>query len=178
MNQCTILRIFLAYIPVRLRVSARHSLLRLHVMKGKPKPVALVSMPSLSARHPSFQLALLKPMLEQAGISAQQFSFFMYMGHQVGWRIAETVADVWPCLVGEWIWSKSAFGEQANTKDEEYFAAYGSLFETICHTADVRSMTFGDCARKLRLSSLIFALTLLTGTGLAWLVLPLSFSNS
>ncbi len=104
-------------------------------MNGKPKPVALVSMPSLSARHPSFQLALLKPLLEQAGIPAQQFSFFMYMGHQVGWRIAETVADVWPCLVGEWIWSKVAFGDQANTKDNEYFAAYGSLFETICHTA-------------------------------------------
>ena len=104
-------------------------------MNGKPKPVALVSMPSLSARHPSFQLALLKPILERAGIPAQQFSFFMYMGHQVGWRLAETVADVWPCLVGEWIWSKAAFGEQANTKDEEYFAAYGSLFEAICHTA-------------------------------------------
>lgn len=104
-------------------------------MNGKPKPVALVSMPSLSARHPSFQLALLKPMLERAGIPAQQFSFFMYMGHQVGWRLAETIADVWPCLVGEWIWSKAAFGEDANTKDEEYFAAYDSLFESICHTA-------------------------------------------
>jgi ribosomal peptide maturation radical SAM protein 1 len=104
-------------------------------MTGKPKPVAVVSMPSLSARHPSFQLALLKPMLELAGIPAQQFSFFMYMGHQVGWRIAETIADVWPCLVGEWIWSKVAFGNEANTKDEEYFAAYDSLFEAICHTA-------------------------------------------
>jgi ribosomal peptide maturation radical SAM protein 1 len=104
-------------------------------MNGKPKPVALVSMPSLSARHPSFQLALLKPILESAGIPAQQFSLFMYMGNQIGWRMAETMADVWPCLVGEWIWSKAAFGEDANTKDEEYFAAYADLFETICDTA-------------------------------------------
>jgi ribosomal peptide maturation radical SAM protein 1 len=104
-------------------------------MNGTSKPVALVSMPSLSARHPSFQLALLKPILERAGIPAQQFSLFMYMGHHVGWRMAETMADVWPCLVGEWIWSKAAFGADANTKDEEYFAAYESLFEHICHTA-------------------------------------------
>jgi len=101
----------------------------------QPKPVALVSMPSLSARHPSFQLALLKPILEQAGIPAQQFSFFMYMGHQVGWRMAETIAQVWPCLVGEWIWSKAAFGEQASNKDEEYFATYDHLFEAVCQAA-------------------------------------------
>jgi ribosomal peptide maturation radical SAM protein 1 len=101
----------------------------------KLKPVALISMPSLSARHPSFQLALLKPLMERAGIPAQQFSLFMYLGSRVGWRLAETLADVWPCLVGEWIWSKSAFGEQANSEDDSYFAAYAGLFETICDRA-------------------------------------------
>jgi ribosomal peptide maturation radical SAM protein 1 len=101
----------------------------------KLKPVALVSMPSLSARHPSFQLALLKPLLESAGIPAQQFSLFMYLGTQVGWRLAENLADVWPCLVGEWIWSKSAFGAQANAEDDNFFASYAGLFETICDRA-------------------------------------------
>jgi ribosomal peptide maturation radical SAM protein 1 len=104
-------------------------------MIENPKSVALISMPSLSARHPSFQLALLKPMLEKAGIPAQQFSLFMYLGHQIGWRLAETLADVWPCLVGEWIWSKAAFGEEANTDDEAYFAAYEELFAAICDRA-------------------------------------------
>ncbi len=99
------------------------------------KPVALVSMPSLSARHPSFQLALLKPLLEQAGIPAQQFSLFMYLGNQIGWRMAETIADVWPCLVGEWIWSKVAFGDQANMDDAGYFAEYQGLFHTVCSIA-------------------------------------------
>ncbi|MGE5321448.1 MAG: RiPP maturation radical SAM C-methyltransferase [Actinomycetota bacterium] len=108
--------------------------------------MALVSMPSLSARHPSFQLALLRPILERAGIPAQQFSLFMYLGNQVGWRIAETLADVWPCLVGEWIWSKAAFGEQANTNDDDYFAAYAELFETICDRA---GCSLGDI-RRLR----------------------------
>ena len=59
----------------------------------------------------------------------------MYLGNQVGWRIAETLADVWPCLVGEWIWSKAAFRNQANTDDDNYFAAYADLFETICDRA-------------------------------------------
>lgn len=116
-------------------------------MAGKIKPVALVSMPSLSARHPSFQLALLKPLLERAGIPAQQFSLFMYLGNQIGWRMAETLADVWPCLVGEWIWSKAAFGEHANTQDDSYFMAYRDLFPTICNIAgctlqDIRRLRY------------------------------------
>jgi ribosomal peptide maturation radical SAM protein 1 len=48
------------------------------------KPVALISMPQLSARYPSFQLALLKPTLEKAGIPAQAFSLFLYFGSRIG----------------------------------------------------------------------------------------------
>lgn len=59
----------------------------------------------------------------------------MYLGTQVGWRLAENLADVWPCLVGEWIWSKSAFGDQANAEDDNFFASYAGLFETICDRA-------------------------------------------
>jgi ribosomal peptide maturation radical SAM protein 1 len=91
-------------------------------------------MPCLSARFPSFQLALLKPTLEEAGIPAQPFSMFMYLGNQIGWRISETIADVWPSLVGEWIWSKAAFGDEINTDDdEEYFAAHENVFAAVCH---------------------------------------------
>ena len=60
---------------------------------------------------PSFQLALLKPTLERAGIPAQTFSLFMYFGTRIGWKVNEAIADVWPSMVGEWIWSKAAFGE-------------------------------------------------------------------
>src|SRR5690349_23053577 len=75
-------------------------------------------MPTLSARFPSFQLALLKPTLERAGIPVQTFSLFMYFGTHVGWRVNETLADVYPSMVGEWIWTKAAFGDFA--KDEQY----------------------------------------------------------
>ena len=98
------------------------------------KPVALISMPTLSARFPSFQLALLKPTLEREGIPVQTFSMFMYFGSYVGWRITEALSDVYPCMVGEWIWTKAAFGDFANNDD--YFEAYRSNLESICKSAE------------------------------------------
>jgi ribosomal peptide maturation radical SAM protein 1 len=110
-------------------------------MSTRVKPVALVSMPTLSARFPSFQLGLLKPTLEKAGIPAQAFSLFMYFGTHVGWRINEAIADVWPSMVGEWIWSKAAFGNIASKeKDDEYFETYEHVFDVICKKA--------NCSRK------------------------------
>jgi ribosomal peptide maturation radical SAM protein 1 len=97
------------------------------------KPVALISMPTLSARFPSFQLALLKPTLEREGIPVQTFSMFMYFGTYVGWRITEALSDVYPCMVGEWIWTKAAFGDFAN--NEDYFDIYRSNLESICKQA-------------------------------------------
>ncbi|HKU76289.1 MAG TPA: RiPP maturation radical SAM C-methyltransferase [Pyrinomonadaceae bacterium] len=106
------------------------------------KPVALISMPTLSARFPSFQLALLKPTLERAGIPVQTFSLFMYFGTQVGWRVNETLADVYPSMVGEWIWTKAAFGDFA--KDEEYYQIYRGNLEAICARA---GCSFDDLCR-------------------------------
>jgi ribosomal peptide maturation radical SAM protein 1 len=99
------------------------------------RPVALVSMPTLSARFPSFQLALLKPTLERAGIPAQTFSLFMYFGRRIGWRINEAIADVWPSLVGEWIWTRAAFGDEIEADDAGYFKAYEHVFRAICREA-------------------------------------------
>jgi len=90
-------------------------------------------MPTLSARFPSFQLAMLKPTLERAGIPVQTFSLFMYFGTYVGWRINETLSDVYPCMLGEWIWTNAAFGDFAN--NDEYFEIYRGNLEAICHKA-------------------------------------------
>src|SRR4051794_6814974 len=102
------------------------------------KPVALISMPTLSARFPSIQLALLKPTLERAGIPAQTFSLFMYFGERIGWRINEAIADVWPSMVGEWIWTKAAFGDEPLGRDEDYFRDYDYIFRAICKQAGCR----------------------------------------
>jgi ribosomal peptide maturation radical SAM protein 1 len=97
------------------------------------RPVALVSMPTLSARFPSFQLGLLKPVLESHGIPAQTFSLFMYFGAHVGWRLNETIADVYPSMVGEWVWTRTAFGGFAD--DDEYFRVYDDNLRWIAHRA-------------------------------------------
>jgi ribosomal peptide maturation radical SAM protein 1 len=90
-------------------------------------------MPSLSASYPSFQLGLLKPTLEREGIPVQTFSMFMYFGAQVGWRINQALSDVYPCMVGEWIWTKTAFGDFAD--NQAYLDLYGSSLQSICHQA-------------------------------------------
>jgi ribosomal peptide maturation radical SAM protein 1 len=90
-------------------------------------------MPTLSARFPSFQLALLKPTLEREGIPVQTFSMFMYFGSYVGWRITEALSDVYPCMVGEWIWTKAAFGDFAD--NQRYFEIYHDNLESICQQA-------------------------------------------
>ena len=102
-------------------------------MPAETKPVAIISMPSLSARYPSFQLGLLKPTLEREGIPVQTFSLFMYFGAQIGWRINETLADVYPCMVGEWIWTKAAFGDFAD--NEAYIDLYKPSLSSICEQA-------------------------------------------
>src|SRR5258708_5387490 len=104
-------------------------------MVTNTEPVALISMPTLSGRFPSFQLALLKSLLEKEGIPAQPFSLFMYFGTHIGWQINEAIADVWPSLVGEWVWSKTAFGDEFQTNDEEYFTIYDRIFNAICGQA-------------------------------------------
>jgi ribosomal peptide maturation radical SAM protein 1 len=58
----------------------------------------------------------------------------MYFGSHVGWRMNEVLGEVWPSLVGEWIWSKAAFGESAD--DEAYFETFAHNFDTICRMAD------------------------------------------
>ncbi len=106
------------------------------------KPVALISMPTLSARFPSFQLALLKPTLERAGIPAQVFSLFMYFGTRIGWKINEAIADVWPSMVGEWIWTKAAFGDEIEARDKDYFRVYDWIFKAICRQAGCTTRRF------------------------------------
>ncbi|MBI3181282.1 MAG: RiPP maturation radical SAM protein 1 [Myxococcales bacterium] len=107
-----------------------------------PKPVALVSMPTLSARFPSFQLALLQPALEREGIEVKPFSLFLYFGAHVGWELNETISNVYPSMVGEWVWSKATFGDFADPRG--YRSLYREELEEICALA---GCTFADLLR-------------------------------
>ena len=97
------------------------------------KPVALVSMPTLGAHVPSFQLALLTPTLERAGFAVQPISLFLHFARQIGWRLNDVLATVYPCMVGEWIWAKTAFGPFSD--DEAYIQQYRSSLDEVCSEA-------------------------------------------
>ena len=104
------------------------------------KPVALISAPTLAARFPSFQLALLKPTLERAGFAVEPMSLFLRFAEQIGWELNEALADVYPCMVGEWIWAGAAFGEPPDT--DEYLSEFGADLELIaghagCSVSDI-----------------------------------------
>ena len=81
------------------------------------RPIALVSMPTLAAHHPSFQLALLKPTLERAGFAVEPVSLFLPFAQAVGWRLNDALAQVTPCLAGEWVWTRAAFGDFRPARD-------------------------------------------------------------
>jgi ribosomal peptide maturation radical SAM protein 1 len=97
--------------------------------------MALISMPTLAAHFPSFQLALLRPTLERAGIEVETFSLFLDFGAHIGWALNEELSLVRACLAGEWIFGGEAFGE-TGTK-EAYLEKYGGGLEEICRIAGV-----------------------------------------
>lgn len=95
------------------------------------KPVALVSMPTLAADVPSFQLALLTPTLRRAGIETEPMSLFMEFGRRIGWPLNDTLATVYPCMAGEWIWSKAAFGADFDADVDGYLDRFAPSLDTI-----------------------------------------------
>ncbi len=102
--------------------------------RKSPEPsIALLSMPTLISHIPSFQLAILKPLLEREGIAAEPHSLFMEFARDIGFRVNDALAEVYPSLVGEWIWSKAAFGDFAD--DKAFFSKFGRHLEQICERA-------------------------------------------
>ncbi len=108
-------------------------------MDGTRRPrMALLSMPTLAAHFPSFQLALLKPTLERAGIEVDTFSLFLDFGAHIGWELNEELSMVRACLAGEWIFGAEAFEREGGTSAEEaYLGRYRSGLEEICRLAGV-----------------------------------------
>lgn len=99
------------------------------------KPVALVSMPTLSVDVPSFQLGLLKPTLERAGFTVHPFSLYVYFAAHIGLELNDELAKVWPSLIGEWIWARAAFGEFADA--DAYIERFRPNLDSVCEAAGV-----------------------------------------
>ena len=123
-------------------------------MKPAGKPVALVSMPTMATRFPSFQLAHLGPVLVEAGFAVRPLSLFLDFAAQVGVRLNDALAEVYPCMAGEWIWSRAAFGDDSPDDDGPYLERYAGSFRAICAGAgatldDLRRVRDVETARFL-----------------------------
>src|SRR5829696_2351074 len=75
--------------------------------------VALVNMPFSTSRSPSIQLGLLQALLHRHGISATSLYFNLELGEALGWDIYEVLCNDRTLLLGEWLFSRAAFGDEA-----------------------------------------------------------------
>lgn len=75
--------------------------------------VALVNMPLGSSRYPSIQLGLLQAILAQQGFEAKTHYLNLAFGRRIGWEPFEVLCNLRANLLGEWLFSRAAFGEEA-----------------------------------------------------------------
>ncbi len=75
--------------------------------------VALVNAPFTSSRSPSIQLGLLQAILNGLEIPTTSLYFNLQLGAVLGWDIYEVLCNDRTLLLGEWLFSRAAFGEDA-----------------------------------------------------------------
>lgn len=75
--------------------------------------IALVNAPFTSCRSPSIQLGLLGAILSGHGISSKSFYFNLQLGAALGWDIYEVFCADRTLLLGEWLFARAAFGDDA-----------------------------------------------------------------
>jgi ribosomal peptide maturation radical SAM protein 1 len=77
------------------------------------RPVALVTMPFVSADRPSIQLGLLKPIAESHGFPTETFHLNLELAPQIGPDLYELLCQHRGPLLGDWLFSPVAFGDAA-----------------------------------------------------------------
>lgn len=82
-------------------------------IKRRALRVALVNMPFSSSRFPSIQLGLLQSILAERGISATSFYFNLEFAARMGWKHYEMLSDSTLHFVGDWMFARAAFREDA-----------------------------------------------------------------
>lgn len=81
------------------------------------RPVALVTMPFVSASSPSIQIGLLKPIAESHGFPTETFHLNLELSHQIGEERYEQLCQFRGPLIGDWLFSVAAFGPDAPDPD-------------------------------------------------------------
>jgi hypothetical protein len=73
-------------------------------------PVALVSMPFVSAHYPSLQIGLLKAIALQNGFPTATFHLHLDFAKELGLKTYAAIGEIRGRLLGDWLFSLEAFG--------------------------------------------------------------------
>ncbi|XXF77072.1 RiPP maturation radical SAM C-methyltransferase [Myxococcaceae bacterium GXIMD 01537] len=92
---------------------------------------ALVSLPFISHRHPSIQLGLLKAIAGQRGFSLSTFHLNLDFAQQIGADFYERLCEHRRRLVGDWLFSVEAFGDDAPDVGEAFLERFREDLEQL-----------------------------------------------
>ena len=94
--------------------------------------VALVNMPFSSINFPSIQLGLLQAIVARHGLEAKSHYLNIRFGARIGWDHYEEVCHGFGAyLLGDWIFARAAFGDEAPPA-ERYLAAFDAEVGEVC----------------------------------------------
>lgn len=99
--------------------------------EAKPLRVALVSMPFHSSRYPSMQLGLLQAILERENFDARTFYINLEFAATVGWEEYARLCLQRCHFLGEWLFSRAAYREDAPAPDG-YLETYATDLQRLC----------------------------------------------
>jgi ribosomal peptide maturation radical SAM protein 1 len=105
-------------------------------------PVALVAMPFVTAHRPSIQLGLLKPIAESFGFPTETFHLTVEFADQIGLDLYEQLCEHREALVGDWLFSVAAFGQDAPDPSGKLF-----LDDFDAQAQRIATQAGGDVAR-------------------------------
>ena len=108
--------------------------------------VALVSMPFVSMDRPSIQIGLLKAIATSYGFPASAFNLNLDFARQIGPELYDALCQYRGHLLGDWLFSLAAFGDDAPDPDDQFLETY---YAEIAPLLNVTSVSF-DCLRQIR----------------------------
>src|ERR1051325_10684172 len=91
----------------------RHSVVAPRFTRQLKLRVALVNMPFSSSRFPSMQIGLLQSILTGRGIAATAFYLNLEFAARVGWNLYEALSNDTLHFIGDWMFAREAFRENA-----------------------------------------------------------------
>jgi ribosomal peptide maturation radical SAM protein 1 len=100
--------------------------------------IHLVNMPFASLIHPNLALSLFKAQLDRDGIDGEVFNFNFDFARCIGFGNYSTIAFLrgTETQLGEWLFSREAWGEHFGPDEEEFLSRCGPELEQLAHVDD------------------------------------------